>query len=280
MPAVRPRFHLAPCSKIRGHFLEALRSGIVDLTRARLRSLKASDGGSNDIDVLFDRLCDIERKFGGDIYNVVRDQANFYELMMDGQICGTIKSPIGTSNIQLPFDLCLFLVQRPFENKYTYEWHNDYVYNLLSLNAITAWIPLTDVTAEMGALVISLGSHKAFTPIIVETPDFQAGQGGGGKVYSLDTDLEVVERNAITVPAAAGDVLLLHSLVLHRSGKNVAKRSRWIANPRYSSLFDFALVDRGWLSGRAYARPKFQDVHPEFCRLRGEQPSNGVLNQR
>jgi ectoine hydroxylase-related dioxygenase (phytanoyl-CoA dioxygenase family) len=88
-------------------------------------------------------------------------------------------------------------------------WHQDggLFWGLDRDPIVSIWTALDDATAESGALEIVPGSHLAglTRPI-------------GGNVPAALVARE--ERRAIRVEAAAGEALLLHNHVWHRSGRN------------------------------------------------------------
>jgi hypothetical protein len=88
----------------------------------------------------------------------------------------------------------------------------------------------------------------------------------GPKRIQLDApDVEAFERDSVDLPPVGpGDVVLLHALTLHRSGRNDSDRARWIINPRYSDVLDAKVVSRGWNVSRARNSFVFGDVYPEY----------------
>lgn len=75
--------------------------------------------------------------------------------------------------------------------------------------ALQLWTALDEATEDSGCLVVLPGSHAAglATPL-------------GGVVPRAQVEAAQADRREIAVPAAAGDVLLLHNYLWHRSGKN------------------------------------------------------------
>jgi ectoine hydroxylase-related dioxygenase (phytanoyl-CoA dioxygenase family) len=60
-----------------------------------------------------------------------------------------------------------------------------------------------------------------------------------------------------------GDVVLIHSLLVHRSGRNTSDRCRWVFNPRFGDFVDPAMVRRHWRTARASAPFIVDQIHPE-----------------
>jgi len=115
----------------------------------------------------------------------------------------------------------------------------------------------------MGCLRVIPGSHGEIRPTIVNQPKFMPGSGGGGRIFTLGEDRDALESRAVAAALRVGGVLLLDGLLIHRSGQNRSRRTRWAINPRYSDFFDPEVVGRGRGKGIEPGRPLFPTVHPE-----------------
>lgn len=103
-------------------------------------------------------------------------------------------------------------------------------------SAVGFWYALEDSTVSNGCLSFIPGSHL-WEPIRTRLVRLQDGQGGTGFV-SLPAD----KPNGLTKPrdkaeegdrflteeVSAGTLVLIHGNVLHKSGKNTSKKSRYI----------------------------------------------------
>jgi len=100
--------------------------------------------------------------------------------------------------------------------------HQDcYYFMLTPPQALTFWIPLEDVDEENGCLRYVTGSHtRGIRPHgRTQTLGFSQGITDFGKELDID--------NEVPVPAQTGDVLVHHSMTIHRAdGNNSANRSR------------------------------------------------------
>jgi hypothetical protein len=63
-----------------------------------------------------------------------------------------------------------------------------------------------------------------------------------------------------------GDVVLLHGWTLHRSGRNISPRARWVFNPRYSDLLDERVVANDWRVSRVGEPWVFAEYHPDLVK--------------
>ncbi len=86
----------------------------------------------------------------------------------------------------------------------------------------TAWIPLIDCPIEVGPLQIASGSNTG------EVYDFHIGNGAGG--------IEITETFAgrwATTDFAVGDVLLFHSMAVHKGMPNRSNKLRMSMDVRF-----------------------------------------------
>ena len=130
--------------------------------------------------------------------------------------------------------------------------HQDYVHIQGTPRTYTVWLPLGDCPVEQGSLSVAAGSHRD------GVRDFRVTNGSGG--------LEVVDPLAGRWRAgsfSAGDVLIFHSLTVHKGMPNLTDRLRQSMDARYqrvsepvsdlslrpyANLFTWDQVYAGWKS--------------------------------
>jgi phytanoyl-CoA hydroxylase len=109
--------------------------------------------------------------------------------------------------------------------------HQDWASNLGSRNGVTIWIPLVDVSTEMGPLEVAPESHLLGALPHTGTPPILAA-----------TPADMFWKS---VPMKAGDALFLDTFVIHRSGTNVTEdRIRWSLQLRYNDISDPDFIKR------------------------------------
>jgi ectoine hydroxylase-related dioxygenase (phytanoyl-CoA dioxygenase family) len=161
-------------------------------------------------------------------------------------------------------DIAQFRIDPPNVDARNFEWHQDFPYNVTSLNAVTVWYPLKRIEAETGPLVVVPGSHRSIAPIEMNFGDRVPGSGSMHSVMRFVVDAEEAERNAVRLcPVEEGTAIFFHSLLLHRSSANRSTRSRWTANPRFSDAADPAFASRGWVAVRDKTQSVFTQYYPE-----------------
>ena len=123
----------------------------------------------------------------------------------------------------LPHPRVVSRVIFPGEGKYATPPHQDYVYVQGTAETFTAWIPLSDCPAEMGGLALAAGSHHAGG-----REDIRLAPGVGG--------LEIVdplEGAWVYSPYELGDVVIFHSLTVHKGLSNLTPALRLSIDYRY-----------------------------------------------
>lgn len=94
-----------------------------------------------------------------------------------------------------------------------------------SLDSMVVWIPLINVTKDLGALQVVPGSHAK-------------GLLTSGSLEGFGLVDCFKDEDFITVEMRAGDALFFSSYLVHRSGNNTTDSIRWSAHFRYNSMLD------------------------------------------
>lgn len=115
----------------------------------------------------------------------------------------------------------------PGRPEYTTKAHQDYPNVQGTTEVYTAWIPLTDCPLEVGGLQVARGSH---TRGVLE---FGIGNGAGG-IEITDT----LDGRWTGGAMRAGDVLVFHSLTVHKGIENRSHRLRMSIDCRYQRVGD------------------------------------------
>ena len=113
----------------------------------------------------------------------------------------------------------------PAREEYTTKSHQDYPNVQGTTEVYTAWIPLIDIPLETGPLQVAAGTHTG------DVYDFDIGAGAGGIEITNPFD-----DRWVSGPFAVGDVLIFHSLTVHKGVPNRGTRLRMSMDVRYQLL--------------------------------------------
>jgi hypothetical protein len=113
----------------------------------------------------------------------------------------------------------------PRKEAFTTPPHQDFIPIQGTKETYTAWIPLTDLPTEMGGLQIAAGSHTR------GVYDFEPALGAGGLAVT-----DPLEGTWVGNSFAQGDVLIFHSLAVHKGLPNHSDRLRMSMDARYQRV--------------------------------------------
>ena len=115
----------------------------------------------------------------------------------------------------------------PQRETFTTPPHQDFIPIQGTADTYTAWIPLSDLPPELGGLQLASGSHRR------GVYDFQPAMGAGG----LEV-LDPLEGTWRYSPFRQGDVLIFHSMTVHKGMPNSSDRLRMSIDARYQKASD------------------------------------------
>lgn len=247
--------------------LESLRETTLKVIYARARSAGITLPDGLDMDQAFNRMCAVDRKLGGNIYDCLRMHPDAIKFLADQAMVRYLELLLGTTNIYYAVDQIHFRIDRKGEERFSLPWHQDYWWNNTSKTAVTAWYSMVDVPSVMGPMRVIPGTHHVVAKINVN-PLFKV-RWDQNSLFSLANPPE--QDAGIALPVQAGDVVFMNALVLHRSGVNEsADRNRWSIVMRYADMFDPDFVKKGWKSGIRVGYLSILDTDPE-CVINRDQ---------
>jgi len=118
--------------------------------------------------------------------------------------------------------------------------HQDWRSMQGSLNAIVIWVPLVDISQELGALQIIPRSHLCGLLESHEDEWYRRVEGLSDEQYQ-------------SIEAKAGDALFFSAFLVHRAGNNVTDSIRWSCHFRYNDLEEPTFVWRKYPNPYSYA---------------------------
>lgn len=127
----------------------------------------------------------------------------------------------------------------PARDEYTTKAHQDFPNVQGTTEVYTAWMPLIDCPMNVGPLQIAAGSHTG------GVYDFGIAGGAGGIEIK-----DPLEGTWVSNDFAAGDVLLFHSMAVHKGVPNHSDRLRMSMDVRYQLVREPFNIDNANADGQ------------------------------
>ena len=180
----------------------------------------------------------------GAIYDSLKTSLTLTQLITDNKVADFVAKflKIKPSDLSISEPMCRLDV--PNDKRNTLDWHQErsfFPQNRNGLNGLVCWIPLTDITEEMGPMHISPRSHA----------DGQLKLSNKTKKnMSYTTQIPVPEEfvskyEDLAVRTNVGDAVFFNMLLFHRSGQNISNKVRLATQGRFhtSTADDFIPFD-------------------------------------
>ena len=210
----------------------------------------------------FTALIAHDRRLGGEVYDAVKQIPAFSRLISserNERLFGELR---GTDAVGIAAGGSGVRIDNPGEKQFQAGWHQEYPFQLRSLDGIVFWSPLVPITPDLGPVQIATGSHREGA-VPMSSRDRTLARTGAYGYNIVDAEERVARYPRARPLTKPGDLLVMDFLVLHASGDNTATRSRWSMQSR---LFNFAEptgLRHGW-RGSFAAGVDLRSVHPEL----------------
>ena len=180
----------------------------------------------------------------GAIYDSLKTSLTLTQLITDNKVVDFVAKflKIKPSDLSISEPMCRLDV--PNDKRNALDWHQErsfFPQNRNGLNGLVCWIPLTDITEEMGPMHISPRSHAEGQLKLSNKTK---------KNMSYTTQIPVPEEfvskyEDLAVRANAGDAVFFNMLLFHRSGQNISNKVRLATQGRFhtSTADDFIPFD-------------------------------------
>jgi ectoine hydroxylase-related dioxygenase (phytanoyl-CoA dioxygenase family) len=144
------------------------------------------------------------------VYDKIQRLESFHALSHHPSVLSKLKVLLGESAFPHPLSIARLVF--PDNDDWATPPHQDYPNNQGTEDLYACWIPLSDCPQEMGSLSILEGSHKlGLMPL-------KFSLGAGHRQADLDSRFE--KLNWVASDFELGDMLIFHSLTVHRSLAN------------------------------------------------------------
>lgn len=148
---------------------------------------------------------------------------DYHALKHHPALVGLMERLMGRPVFPLPLTLMRNIF--PARAEYTTKAHQDFPNVQGTQECYTAWIPLIDCPISVGPLQVADGSHR------MGVFDFNIAGGAGGIEIS-----DPLEGRWVSGNFRLGDVLLFHSMTVHKGLPNLSDRLRMSMDVRYQPV--------------------------------------------
>lgn len=219
---------------------------IIGLVAARHAiALQRKPFSSEEFDAGYFELVGIDRAFGGEVYDLVKQIPAFLRLVSSEKsecffrdLRRTDLAGIGAASYGIRID-------SPGEERFRSHWHQEFIFQPQSVDGIVLWSPLREVTPDLGPLMVCGGSHRDGIRKCSKT-GVGAAKSGAYKIGIVD-DEKVAASYARYAPLTQpGDLIVMDFLAIHQSGYNVSDRLRWSMQSRFFNFRDGYGMRLGW----------------------------------
>lgn len=156
------------------------------------------------------------------LFNLWREDDEIAQLVLSKRLASIATQLMEVDGVRLYHDQALF---KEAGGGIT-PWHADqYYWPLASDRTVTAWIPLQEISLNMGPLEFSAGSHQ-----IVEGRDLEISDESESKINER---LRVTDFDHIIEPFDLGEVSFHSGWVFHRAGANTTDQVRKVMTVIY-----------------------------------------------
>lgn len=204
-------------------------------------------------------LIAVDRAYGGEVYDavklipaVVRLAASQSNEEAVRQLRHTETPGFISRGYGIRIDL-------PHEEHLRAKWHQEYLFQLRSVDGLIFWTPFQSMTKELGPVILGQGSHREGIHPMTTNRSVR-----GAYSWRLKDEDNLAKRYQHVAPLTElGDVLIMDFLTLHCSGNNTTDRARWSLQMRFFNFEDPTGIKIGW-SGSVADGIGFERIHPEY----------------
>ncbi|MEJ0010458.1 MAG: phytanoyl-CoA dioxygenase family protein, partial [Alphaproteobacteria bacterium] len=202
-----------------------------------------------------------DRKLGGLVYDAVKLIPEFLRITASERNVALAGALRGSDFMGIIRGGDGIRIDNPSEETFRAPWHQDYLYQLSGTGALVFWMPLVDIPQEIGPIEACIGSHRDGPRPIYYTDEKFAGTSYGMQLANEEQIINAYPRTKLT--CAAGDLLVIDFLTLHRSGFNRTRFPRWSMQLRYLDFNDPHGAAIGWRGGFSQGNT-LAAIHPEL----------------
>ena len=208
----------------------------------------------------FIRVCEADREKGGEIYRATRHLPSLFYLFTRPQNINFARYLMNTEFINLIPYLPIRIDIRG-EEKYLFDWHQDYPYIQGSPDGVIMWMPLMDLPDGYGGIKLIPESHKEGIRKIKLLDTQNKNKNGAHTIAIADTD-KFDDLDSYMLDVGLGDIVVFNTLLVHKSVPMTQGKVRWSTQLRYANFCNKIATSKGWPGGMIEGS-YFENIHPE-----------------
>ena len=164
------------------------------------------------------------------LYDSTQTSASVMELLTSELIAKYSANLLDTKNNELCITEGMIRMDAPGDKRNIAGWHQEISY--LRNNGLVIWIPLSDITPDLGPLQVCPKSHHEGELKVVQNKNLP------GDVSTVSVDEVkpeyIAKYSIMDVEIKKGDVLFFDTELFHRSGVNTSNRIRFSCQIRHA----------------------------------------------
>ena len=225
-------------------------------------SIERQPFAGDNFDAGYAELIRADRKFGGEVYDLVKQIPAFLRLISSArseqlfcELRGSDLAGIGAASYGIRID-------NPFEEQFRSQWHQEFLFQPQSMDGVVMWTPLVPIKPDMGPVIVCLESHKDGLCTYCKSSPYE--QKSGAYKIGIRNDEQVAGRYQQVAPLTEpGDLIVMDYLTIHQSGFNVSDRSRWSIQSRFFNFREATGKRIGWKAS-VTAGTDIETIFPEY----------------
>ena len=164
------------------------------------------------------------------LYDSTQTSASVMELLTSELIAKYSANLLDTKNNELCITEGMIRMDAPGDKRNIAGWHQEISY--LRNNGLVIWIPLSDITPDLGSLQVCPKSHNEGELKVVQNKNLSSDVS----TVSVDEIKPeyIAKYSKMDIEIKKGDVLFFNTKLFHRSGVNTSDRIRFSCQIRHA----------------------------------------------
>ena len=164
------------------------------------------------------------------LYDSTQTSVSIMELLTSELIAKYSANLLDTKNNELCITEGMIRMDAPGDKRNIAGWHQEISY--LRNNGIVIWIPLSDITPDLGPLQVCPKSHHEGELKVVQNKNLP-GDVSTVSVDEINPEY-IAKYSKMDIEIKKGDVLFFNTKLFHRSGVNTSNRIRFSCQIRHA----------------------------------------------